>query len=171
MIWLISGEINSGKTSRILNIYQQKEAGKAGGFLSRKLYQDNTICGYEIVRLPDGPCQTLAWLGNKVNRNNKSDRDLDWDNEAKEFPFGQFVFFRSGFLWGELIIDQLLADEYISDIFIDEIGPLELQGRGFYSILLKALQAEKNLYITVRTNCLESFLEKFNIQEYSLLPV
>ena len=166
MIWLISGEINSGKTSRILNIYQQKEAGTAGGFISRKLYKDNTICGYEIVRLPDGPSQTLAWLGNKVNRNNK----LDWDNAVNEFPFGQFVFSQSGFLWGELIIDQLLADDDISDIFIDEIGPLELQGRGFYSILLKALQSDKNLYITVRTKCLESFLEKYNIQEYTLLP-
>jgi nucleoside-triphosphatase THEP1 len=171
MIWLISGEINSGKTSRIRNIFQQKEAGKAGGFISRKLYQDNTICGYEIVSLPDGPSQNLAWLGNKVNRDNKSDWDNEIDESPESFPYGQFIFSQAGFLWGELIIDRLLADKDITDIFIDEIGPLELQGRGFYSILLKALQSDKNLYIAVRTNCLKSFLEKFKIQKYKLLPV
>jgi nucleoside-triphosphatase THEP1 len=172
MIWLISGEIDSGKTSRILEIYRQKTAGQAGGFISRKVYQDNIFRGYEIVRLPDGPRMPLARLGPEKNQVDKVCLDKRRFAESSEaFPYGQFIFSQAGFLFGENIILELLSAEAVRDIFIDEIGPLELQGRGFCRILLKALQSGKNLYISVRTSCLQAFLEKFNIEEYTIIFV
>jgi nucleoside-triphosphatase THEP1 len=158
MIYLITGAVNSGKTAKMLEIYQKSAPGKAAGFISRKLYRDQTFLGYEIVKFPDGPSQTLALLSS------------EYTNEfADSFQYGQFMFSRQAFLFGEAIISQLLETESAKDIYIDEIGPLELQGQGFCNILKKALQTDKNLYICVRTNCLKAFLDSFKISEYNLI--
>lgn len=157
---MISGAVNSGKTSRMLEIYQKSAPGKADGFISRKLYRDQTFLGYDIVKLPDGPCQTLALLYSEYA-----------DNFSDPFQFGQFIFSREAFLFGEFIISQILVCDTVEDIYIDEIGPLELQGRGFCDILKKALGTDKNLYICVRNNCLKDFLDFFKISKYELISI
>lgn len=160
MVYIILGAVNSGKTSKMLEIYQKSSPEKSGGFISRKLYSDQTFLGYEIIRLPEGPRQTLALLR------------CEYAGEFTDsFHYGQFIFSRQTFLFGESIISELLKAKSAKDIYIDEIGPLELQGRGFCNILKKALQTDKNLYICVRTNCLKAFLDCFNISKYTLIQV
>jgi Predicted nucleotide kinase len=160
MIYIITGAINSGKTSKMLEIYQNSAPGKADGFISRKLYRNQTFLGYEIVSLPDGPRKRLALLSSEYT-----------DGFADSFQYGQFVFSRQAFLFGESVISQLLEAGSVKDIYIDEIGPLELQGQGFCNILKKTLLTNKNLYICVRSNCLKAFLDSFNIGEYTLIQV
>lgn len=160
MIYIISGAVNSGKTSKMLEIHHKLPPGKAAGFISCKLYHDQTFLGYEIVNLPYGSRKTLALLSSKYA-----------DNFSDPFQFGQFIFSQQAFLFGEAIIGQLLEATSVKDIYIDEIGPLELQGQGFCNILKKALQADKNLYICVRTNCLKAFLGSFNISKYKIIQV
>jgi nucleoside-triphosphatase THEP1 len=160
MVYIISGAVNSGKTSKMLEIYHKLAPGKTAGFISPKLYHNQTFLGYEIVKLPDGPRKTLALLSSEYA-----------DDFSDPFQFGQFIFSQQAFLFGETIICQLLEDVSVKDIYIDEIGPLELAGRGFCNILSKVLQADKNLYLCVRTNCLKAFLNSFNISKYKIIQV
>jgi nucleoside-triphosphatase THEP1 len=160
MVYIIIGAVNSGKTSKMLEIYQKCAPEKAGGFISRKLFRGQTFLGYEIVKLPDGPCRILALLNSEYAR-----------NFSDPLQFGQFIFSREAFLFGESIISQLLVCDNVKDIYIDEIGPLELQGRGFCNILKKALGTNGNLYICVRNNCLKNFLDCFKISKYELISI
>ncbi len=54
-------------------------------------------------------------------------------------------------------------------VLIDEVGRLELSGRGFAPALKVLLKKDVTLYITVRTSFLNEVLEYFQIENYSIL--
>lgn len=78
-------------------------------------------------------------------------------NSLREFVMNQD--------FNTLIIVQDIVSGNISPIFIDEIGPLELQEKGFYRLLLQVLNRSYTIYISVR----ETHLEK--IIDYEILKV
>ncbi len=151
MIYLITGDLDSGKTTKMREIYRGAVPGSGDGFVSRKIYQGSEGCiGYELERLSSGEKHGLVRLASHYN-----------DDFDEAFRYDRFIFSQAGFCFGESIIEELLLDENIQDIYIDEIGPVELKGQGFCSILHKALQSDKNIYLTVRSKCLQEVIEKF----------
>ena len=50
-------------------------------------------------------------------------------------------------------------------VFIDEIGRLELDGKGFAPALSALAEKPVDLYISVRRDFLQEVIEKFNLQE------
>ena len=62
-------------------------------------------------------------------------------------------------------------DPAVGALFLDETGLLELRGKGFSGVIPAMLRSGKELYITVRSDCLQEFLRKFEIADYLLLPV
>ena len=171
MVYIISGEIGSGKTTRMLELYSKAVLGTADGLVSRKIYlgagesspvslegesreSEAGPIGYELLRLSNGESRVLVMLASHYN-----------GEFEKSFRFDRFVFSEDGFRFGEGVIEELLEDDSISDIYIDEIGPIELKGQGFCQILHKALQTDKNLYLSVRSKCLDRVLERFGIEE------
>ena len=54
--------------------------------------------------------------------------------------------------------------EYGDIVFLDELGPLELEGRGYAKCLKTLLDSDiSKLYIAVRSECLQEFTEKFSV--------
>lgn len=158
MIHIVSGPIDSGKTSRMRALYDACPPGAAAGFISPKLYHGERFSGYELYSLADGQSAVLALL----------ETDYD-DRYERSFRFHQFIFSDAAFELGTSIIDRLLQENFNGEIFIDEIGPIELQGGGFAPILRQALRAGVDLTICVREACLEEVLSEFDIKDYLLI--
>ncbi|MCK4329193.1 hypothetical protein KAX02_05070 [candidate division WOR-3 bacterium] len=157
MVCLIIGEINQGKTQKILSVYNRKKQGD--GFITRKLFKNNTFIGYEIVRLSTEKSVPFAYMRDYA--------PSEWDEIYK---YGPYTFSRKAFTFAENIVDEIIKKR-INPIFIDEVGPLELQGKGFFRTLKEVLNTEKDIYITVRDHCVDEVIKKFNIRKYDVIKL
>jgi nucleoside-triphosphatase THEP1 len=68
------------------------------------------------------------------------------------------------------IFDMALGKQ-VTPLYLDEIGPLELEGKGFSHILRDCLASQAELFLVVRTGCLKDVLKAFGIREYELMQV
>lgn len=131
--------------------YRDCQGIKADGLISRKLYKGSTFLGYELQRLSNGEKHLLALFAEHYQ-----------GQFAESFCFGPFVFSREAFEFGEKALDEMLADDRLRHIFLDEIGPIELEGGGFWRALQRLLDSDKNLFIGVRDECLVPVLSGLN---------
>ncbi len=157
MIVIITGKIDSGKTSRLLSVYNESKAGD--GFVIKKVYEHNNNIGQDIVRLSTGDNKPFSLKKSLVPRH--------WD---EVYSYGPYSFSVQGFLFANSIITDAIQMSY-EPLYIDEIGPLELQEKGFSDILLLALASKKNLYITVRDTCLQAVIRKFDIHQFEVINI
>lgn len=158
MINIITGKINSGKTTKLISIY--KNTNNGDGFACVKKFVDGKFVGYDIKHLRTKRIIPFAfYLDNPKKKIN--------DN----FQFGNFSFSKDGFVFAERIIDSALENETDS-IFIDEIGFIEIVlEKGFYNLLKKVLNTNSNLFVTVRDEFLDEFIQKFNIRKFKKITV
>ena len=157
MIYIICGEFNSGKTAKIKSIYLKDKRGD--GFITEKMYRDSVFYGYETVRLS---------TGESVIQSLKSEFF-----PALEIPLytkGAFSFFSEGFTFADAVIDDVILKE-TCPVFIDEIGPLELQGKGFNELFKKIITTDRTIYFTVRNYCLEKVISLYSLEKYSLIRI
>jgi len=158
MLHIITGAIDGGKTRKMLSIYNRLKRGD--GFISQKVFHDQKgFVGYEIRRLSTGQKLLLAVKETHLPR--------DWEDI---YRIGPYHFSKKAFIFAENIISEIIASN-IEPVFIDEIGPLELKGEGFSSLLERVLEASAEVYIAVRSHCVEEVINKFNIGEYITLTV
>jgi nucleoside-triphosphatase THEP1 len=162
VITIITGKVGSGKTTKLLSLYNELKTGD--GFIIRKNFNNGIYVGQDIVRLSTGehklfslkPCCCSA--------------PQNWDEACR---FGPYSFSGAGFSFADEIIKEAMQNE--SDpLYIDEIGPLELQGKGFSGILKLAISkasGQKEIYITVRDSCLDAVIKKFAISQYKTVSI
>lgn len=152
MIYVFSGPIGSGKTTRLEKWIKGRE--DVSGILMPVL--DGIRFIYSISSKKLFPI----------------DADKNEDPE-KIVNIGKYFFSKELFDWGnEEIIKSAETGEEI--LIIDEIGPLELRGEGFAPALRKVLdifsQKGKILVIVIRKGLVEEVTGHFRISEYTLLP-
>ncbi len=157
MIHIICGEKNQGKTQRIESLYLEAEEGD--GFITKKIFTDSVFCGYKLKRLSTGESfdQSLR-------------TELFPSGVAPLYTCGAFSFFEDGFHFADKVIDDIIYKQ-ISPVYIDEIGPLELEKKGHYSCFKKILNTETDVYCTVRNRCIYDVISFFNIENYSLIRI
>lgn len=145
MIYIFSGDIQSGKTTQLLQWCREKKtvAGILTPVVNEKRYFLN-IRGGEKVAME-------AAAGEK-------------DVQA----IGRFVFSSGAFAWAEKVLgDAMNTDAEI--IVVDEIGPLELQGKGFHNILQHLLQSKiKRLLLVVRSTKLEEVITAYDLHQHTI---
>ena len=153
MIYLITGTINSGKTSKMLELYRANPQGD--GIVCPKVFENGHFLRYDILHLKSGKTLPFAYPVECIPES--------WD---ERIIFGKFSFSVKAFDFAEACVYQSIHDQ-ISPFFLDEIGPLELDlHTGFYSILKKLLSLNIDLYISVRKsriNDMTNFLGRGNI--------
>lgn len=155
---IVTGEVNAGKTARMRELFRQ--SAKADGILSEKIFDREGFRGYRLVRLQGGETMELALS------------EAAYHGQFTEScRLGPFVFSEEAFRFGTGTMERLCADPLVGALFLDETGPLELRGKGFSGVIPAMLRSGKELYITVRSDCLQEFLRKFEIADYLLLPV
>ncbi|WP_407636664.1 hypothetical protein [Acetivibrio cellulolyticus] len=91
-------------------------------------------------------------------------------NWVEKYCFDVYSFSKEGFDFAfETIQDVIQKD--ISPIFVDEIGPIELQEKGFYQLLSQLSSKDCSIYISVRETLLYAVIKKFKLKEYEIIKV
>ncbi len=153
---LITGEVNSGKTSFLMELsgkLQSIPGLDTGGFIARGIFRENEKKGFKLVDIKTNQscliCTTEPIEG--------------WEKVRK------FYFNPEAFAFGEhLLIESAEADV----IIIDEFGPLELAGGGWKKSIERILDHPNGyLILTVRKSLLEETVFIFEGRTMHLYPI
>ncbi|MGE5343476.1 MAG: nucleoside-triphosphatase [Candidatus Omnitrophota bacterium] len=161
-VYIVSGGIDTGKTREMEAIYHRlnHRLKRGDGFLSKKVFSEaGDFVGYELVRLRSGERVSLAY--------NVAVRPPDWD---EIYRCGVFSFSGKAIDYAERVIDEILGSG-MEPVFIDEIGPLELNGKGFCGCLTRVLSMGREVYLAVRQQCVQEVVRQFDIRDYEILTV
>ena len=150
MVNIISGEINSGKTTNLINIFKKTNSGD--GFASIKVYKNNKLYGYNLTRLSNN--KTVPFISTTTF------------NDVI-FKLDRFNFSKRGFNFAKKIINETLHNK--KTLYIDEIGPLELSKKGFYLSFKTALKSNVDIYVCIRSSCIKSVIKEFEIKNYKII--
>ena len=155
-VFIITGIVGEGKTKTIkLLINQLQKMNIAiGGFYSPRLIENNSTIGYDIIDIQSN--KQIKFLRTHV------------DNREK---IGRFSILNSGLIEGV----KLLEPNYNLDkeiVVIDEIGKLELQGKGWTKSFNTLLKNNKNhLLISVRKDFKNDIIKKWKLENYQVFDV
>ncbi len=151
MVTIFSGKIGSGKTTRL---WEWSKKGKSVGGI--------------LMPLVSGKRYFYS-----VSSGETYQAEIDKDEYNGEIVnIGRYSFSDRGFIRanGEIIE----SFQKYKNIIIDEIGPLELFGKGFYYSLKNILENKKslnnkNLIIVIREGMIEKIVDYFNLENYSVV--
>lgn len=163
---IITAEINSGKTQTIEKISKALKADKisVGGFLSIAEFEKGKKFSYHLKNIATDEEVPLA-TQKKFDTNIKnchpefSSGSYAMPKQVRHNITGKYYFYPEAF---DKAIDWLTDTQLFGVIIIDEVGPLEMRGGGFYELLSNLFQDFKGvLVVAVRTEILEEFRIKF----------
>lgn len=118
-VYVLSGPVQTGKTTRLQGWCASQQKTAVGGVLAPVINGTRHICDAET-----GECRDLEHV----------------PTDATSQRVGRFAFNEEVFLWAHSCIRASLESDR-SWIILDEIGPLELRGRGLEPAVKTALQS------------------------------
>ena len=148
MIYLLTGPVRSHKTTTLLQWSQLRD--DCGGVLSPDV---------------DGLRQ-LYNVRDKIY--------LSWQKTEKEkendVAIGRFIFDQDAFDTAMDWLNDHLEDPALNFIILDEVGPLELNGKGWDSWLRNALFSlgDTSLILVVRENLVEEVINSYALINYKI---
>lgn len=149
MVNIVTGRINSGKTSKLLKLYDDLQKGD--GFVSIKNMENDKVLSYDVMQLSNRQKQLLVLREDYLTD--------DWYEYCR---IGPYSFSKNTIHFVERKLRELMKEK-VSPIFLDEIGPLELEGKCFHRIFSELLQEGCELYITVREDSIYEVINKYHI--------
>ncbi len=157
MIYIITGKKNIGKTKYLKDMI--KTLRKTDGFITIKQFEKKNFIGYNIERVLTGEKVPFIRFDKKsINKNNIY---LEYSN---------MIFLKEGYNFARRIFFEAKKQEY-ENFIMDEIGPIELEGKLFSEMLMDAIGSFKNLYISVREDIIEEVIKKFKIKNYEKIYI
>ncbi len=156
-IFVISGEKHSGKTTFAEKlILKLKENGyKTAGFTAPGKFNNNLRSEFNIRDIKTGKEKLLC--SDKISENQKS--------------AGRFYFNEEGLDFGK----ELLKPDNIKDadfVFIDELGPFELKGKGWSGSVENLLKCpEYKVVCLVRKKLVYDILRRFGITDAVIFDI
>lgn len=161
-VTIITGEMDTGKTTELIRLYHGMPVGTADGFASIKAFsKQGAFEGYDLKRLATGTTAPFIRLS----------KDDEVPPQQESFGFDRFTFLREPFEAAEQAVREMISEPLIRTVLLDEIGPVELQGNGFCSALKSLLASDKELYLCINRRNLDPVAKKFGITAYRLIEV
>jgi len=142
MIFILTGPVHSGKTTLLKNVVRElkRQKYRIGGFLSEPIWKSEETVGYDLFDLREERSIPLI----------RRTGEKEWQK------IGAYFFIPQGLAKAEKII---LQEKDVDILVVDEVGPLELSGKGFWPALKQVIFHPLNIYLVViRINILEDFL-------------
>jgi len=132
MIFILTGPVGSGKTSFLRGLIEElREAGVAfDGFLSLRVMKGGEPEGYDLLDIQEG----TSWPFLRRTDAEKGQR------------VGPYIMLPSGLDQANAIIKRSRPGDLL---IVDEIGPLELEGRGLWPTLKGGLFDERRRSLAV----------------------
>ena len=155
---IVTGPIDSGKTGWCRQL--AAEQPDCAGLLLAKIFRQGKRIGYDAVRLPLFQTIPFARLAGS--------EPPGWRTGGR---VGQFLFSAQGLQAGNSWLLESAGGA--GPIIVDEIGPLELEGGGLSAGLRAVLASERpqQLYVVIRSGCVEEACARFGIAGYSLVEI
>ncbi len=154
MLYIIAGERNEGKTRAAEELFIRLGGD---GIISPKVISGGSFTGYEARRLSTGERMPLAAPAGSTTPN--------WDEAYRQ---GSFSFSRKGLEFACRVLEEIFVSG-ISPVFIDEVGPLELSGRGFTCVTPECVNG-RDVYLTVRTRLAGRVIDIFRPGSHRIIP-
>ena len=142
MIFILTGPVHSGKTTLLKKVVRELKEKKyrIDGFLSETVWKKEEIVGYDLFDL-------------------KKERSIPFIRKTGEKEWqkiGSYFFIPQSLDEAEKII---VRGKEADILVVDEVGPLELSGKGFWPALKQVIFHPLNSYLlVVRINILKDFL-------------
>jgi nucleoside-triphosphatase THEP1 len=156
MIKIVSDAINTGKTSWMRWDYASQT--KADGFFCIKVFKNDEHIGYDLIRPLSG--KSVPFI--------RRPGFLEPDWQEKYRIRDQYSFNNLGLLFAKEIVTEAINNK-VSWFYLDELGPLELQGKAFAPLFTQLLEAQVNLVIAVRAHLLAQVIEKFSLNNCQIV--
>ncbi|MDT8336190.1 MAG: nucleoside-triphosphatase [Candidatus Izemoplasmatales bacterium] len=151
MVKIVTGKINSYKSTRLLELYNKDHLGD--GFIAKKIMKNDLVMGYDLVQLSNK--KEIPFIRRDI---------YDKGIEDVIYQLGPYHFFKSAFEYVEKEVEDF-SKRGVSPIYLDEISLLELEENGFHKVLVKLLKKEIDLCLVVRVDLLDRVLEKYQIKD------
>jgi len=162
MILVLTGPVHSGKTTLLKRLLPGlEEIGfPASGYLSLTVMKDGEIVGYDLFDIKKG--QTTPFL--------RSEGEAGWQK------VGSYFFLPGGL---EAAAAAILGSKPGEILIIDEVGPMELAGRGVWPALSEVISRPMlDCLLVIRRPLLDSLrerlgkrpLEAFDVKEMDAEP-
>jgi nucleoside-triphosphatase len=145
VIYVLTGDVGSGKTTLLRTIAAEMGAQKIpfDGFLSLRIMDSDETAGYDLYDIRDGRCEPF----------------LRRTGSAGQQKVGPYYVLPGALALAEKIISRSRDEEIL---FVDEIGPLELERKGFWPFLKGILyDGRRRFIVVVRKSLLGDFLKIF----------
>ncbi len=155
-VFIITGDPQQGKTSFVMKLIERlKESGfMMGGFVAPGTFRNNRRHSFTLSDLKTGRSKPLC--------------ERAPEGDAHNVPF---TFFPDGQQFGK----QLLDPENLKDceaVVVDEIGPLELQGKGWSGSVANLLKNSdaKQIWV-VRRSAVHQVIQKFGVDRAVVVDI
>jgi hypothetical protein len=151
---LIVGTRDSGKSTWLGNYAVRN---RASGILSEKRFVEGRFIGYDARLFAGGaPGEAMPFL-----RESDSPGEVDAAGDGEWFAYRRFSFNS-----GVFRLAMRESESWASTVIIDEVGPLEMEGRGFAMLLTKlvprlAQDSGSRLLISVRPDLADGLRREF----------
>lgn len=145
-VFIITGNIGSGKTTLLKRIAHRfhDENVEISGFITLRQMQEGKTTGYSIFNIGTG----------------KESEFLHINGNSNQERIGKYYISQNAFAEADTILETHQNCVFI----IDEIGKLELGGKGWSSLLQRVLHQNKyRLILSVREEILPQLMDKFSI--------
>jgi len=154
---IITGNVQEGKTSFLLQVVDalKKDEIKINGFLARGVHEDDQRIGYDLEDISSG--ESLVYIRNTPS--------------AGWYRHGKYYFSPEGESFGR----QILKDAEVENtelMIIDEIGPVELKGRGWADEIEALVNTGGMMQLwVVRRPLLKNVIRQWSIGDVLVLDV
>ncbi len=155
LITIVTGNIHDGKTTKVISLYERH---KGDGFVSIKNMEGNKVLGFDYLQLSTRKTEPLA-TKEKIT----PVRDV----------LGPYYFNEEAMTYIESSFREMINNN-VSPIYLDEVGQLELDNKGFHSIIswmVDNMSKTTKLYISVRKSFVEQIIDKYRFKNIEIIEV
>jgi nucleoside-triphosphatase THEP1 len=155
MVTFVTGKINSGKTTKLYELYQQ--TGQGDGYIAIKQMQGLKVVEYTAKRLSGD--ESFPYVI-------RDEFDLGFKKIA--CSIGPYRFYQDAV--DEIIKEIRRMIEYsIEPIYLDEIGQLELKGECFADVFREMVSSGLEIVVSIKKDLLEDVIKTFDIHDYKII--
>lgn len=150
-IFIITGSVGQGKTTlaKRLALFFSENRIAAGGIISERIMTGTRTTGYYVSDIETGEKELF----------------LSENEETGSEKTGRFFINPEGLRMGISVLKSLEGRQNIM-IIIDEVGSLEIEGRGWAKCLEVLLEkSSDNIILTTRDTNIEKVSNKWNLQD------
>jgi len=155
MISILTGGVGAGKTRSLCGILSalQSLGVLAAGFVSERVFMDGALAGYDLIDAAGG--RRLPFLRRASGP--EGDRVGPWRID----PAGLAA-----------AAEIIRTSEPGALLIVDELGPIELEGRGHWPALSAVLDLPgRRFLLVIRDSCLTAFTRMFAGRPVKIIPV